>query len=606
LFLANAYPNDQGDYRVVISNSLGAVTSAVAHAALPQNAVASWGQFYELGLDGIYEHRAFAPQGLKDVVAIASGNNFDAALKADGTVVCWGPDAERGYLPAFLRSISNAVGIALQGFHLMILCSDGQAQELYVNQYSPAPLELANIKAIAAGMNHGLVLINNGTVVGRGSSLAVSALPFGLANVKAIATSEQFALALQSNGTIVAWGNIPAPVPSGLAGVVSIAAGNSHCLALKQDGRVVQWGMNAPMDDNPPSWLSNVVAISAGYNISLAVRSDGSLVAWGDTNQFADFEITGLTGISRMAGITAAAIALPTYIARGGVVMGPLLIKNPPRDTQVSEGGTASLEVYVASAAEPINYQWFFNGIPIQGATAPMLILSNVTSSSAGNYSVRVDNGGAVVTSQTAKLRVQAINDGFTAARQIPGGGGRLLGSTLWATRESGEPTHAGNRGGHSLWFLWQAPANSMVTMDTIGSSFDTLLAVYTGPTISNLTLVAADDDGAIFNNNSRVSFAAIAGVTYFIAVDGYNGDAGALIFNLIPQVTMSGLVRASANQFDFLLTAPGQSNVIIEASSDLRLWVPLNTNLAPENGLIQFRDANASQPARYYRALLK
>ncbi len=40
----------------------------------------------------------------------------------------------------------------------------------------------------------------------------------------------------------------------------------------------------------------------------------------------------------------------------------------------------------------------------------------------------------------------------------------------------------------------WTAPTNGLVTLDASGSSFETLLAVYTGITISNLTVVANDD----------------------------------------------------------------------------------------------------------------
>src|SRR5207249_1437574 len=49
------------------------------------------------------------------------------------------------------------------------------------------------------------------------------------------------------------------------------------------------------------------------------------------------------------------------------------------------------------------------------------------------------------------------------------------------ATKELGEPNHAGNSGGHSVWWQWKSPVTATVTLDTIGSSFDTLLAVYTG-----------------------------------------------------------------------------------------------------------------------------
>src|SRR5207253_1272644 len=82
------------------------------------------------------------------------------------------------------------------------------------------------------------------------------------------------------------------------------------------------------------------------------------------------------------------------------------------------------------------------------------------------------------------------------------------------ASKESGEPNHAGEIGGKSVWFLWRAPAvGGIATFDTIGSTFDTLLAVYTGTDFSNLVERTSDDDrGRYFR--SRVQFNAPAGQT--------------------------------------------------------------------------------------------
>ena len=67
------------------------------------------------------------------------------------------------------------------------------------------------------------------------------------------------------------------------------------------------------------------------------------------------------------------------------------------------------------------------------------------------------------------------------------------------------------------------------VTIDTIGSSFDTTLGVYTGTSVSALTLVGGDDDSA-GNQKSRVTFSAASGTVYRIAVDGYNGATGSVV----------------------------------------------------------------------------
>jgi hypothetical protein len=119
-------------------------------------------------------------------------------------------------------------------------------------------------------------------------------------------------------------------------------------------------------------------------------------------------------------------------------------------------------------------------------------------------------------------------NDMFAGAQAIGGASGSLTGSNVGASKESGEPNHAGHAGGHSVWYAWTAPASGTVTIDTVGSAFDTILGVYTGSSVSALTVVASDDDSG-GGLTSKVTFAAMAGVTYRIAVDGYAGAVGSV-----------------------------------------------------------------------------
>src|SRR5207249_1904825 len=68
-------------------------------------------------------------------------------------------------------------------------------------------------------------------------------------------------------------------------------------------------------------------------------------------------------------------------------------------------------------------------------------------------------------------------------------------GSNVGATAEPGEPFHADEIGQKSVWWTWTAPSSGGLTLTTSGSSIDTLLAVYTGSSVSNLTFVAANDE---------------------------------------------------------------------------------------------------------------
>src|SRR5205809_427368 len=131
----------------------------------------------------------------------------------------------------------------------------------------------------------------------------------------------------------------------------------------------------------------------------------------------------------------------------------------------------------------------------------------------------------------------QPVNDAFANGQSLSGSTGSVTGNNVGATKETGEPNHAGDSGGHSVWYRWTAPANTPVTIDTIGSSFDTLLGVYTGSSVSTLTTIASNDDIDGPNQPSRVSFTPVAGTTYQIAVDGWNGDTGTITLNLVQTV---------------------------------------------------------------------
>ncbi|HVF42473.1 MAG TPA: NF038122 family metalloprotease [Pyrinomonadaceae bacterium] len=123
-------------------------------------------------------------------------------------------------------------------------------------------------------------------------------------------------------------------------------------------------------------------------------------------------------------------------------------------------------------------------------------------------------------------------NDNFANAVTIQGASGTVNGTNLSATKEPGEPDHA-DTGGASVWYKWTAPATGTVTFDTVGSDYDTTLAAYTGASVNSLAKLTENDDIVLGDNvRSRISFTANAGVTYRIAVDGFDGDTGSIVLN--------------------------------------------------------------------------
>ncbi len=126
------------------------------------------------------------------------------------------------------------------------------------------------------------------------------------------------------------------------------------------------------------------------------------------------------------------------------------------------------------------------------------------------------------------------VNNNFANAQVLSGCSGSVTGTNVGATKETGEPAHLPVSSGsaHSVWYQWQAPSNGSVTITTENSDYDTILAVYTGSALGGLSLVANDDDSGP-GTTSAITFAGIAGVTYRIAVDGYDNESGGDVGNI-------------------------------------------------------------------------
>ena len=205
-------------------------------------------------------------------------------------------------------------------------------------------------------------------------------------------------------------------------------------------------------------------------------------------------------------------------------VLRGITISAQPLSQTVAPGATIVLSV-IASGNPPPTYQWRLNGVNIPGAIYSTLVLTNVLPIDGGSYSVVVANIGGVVNSSIATLIVNCppltFADNLASRLTISAASGTNSGSNVAATKEAGEPNHAGKVGGASVWLDWRAPMTGIATFSTRGSSFDTLLGIYTGTNIATLTSVTSDDDRGGFAT-SQASFNALAGTDYLIAIDGF------------------------------------------------------------------------------------
>jgi len=332
-----------------VALTLGAAGLAAGPAAAAPSAAApsavttvyTWGDNSagELG-DGSLApaSKPVAVGGLSGVQAIAAGGRHVLALLSGGTVMAWG-DNTFGQLGNGTTSANH----------------DGQ---------NPVPVTgLTGVTQVAAGGEHSLALLANGTVMAWGDnasgqlgdgSTASSDVPVavkGLTGVKAVAAGDLYSVALLTNGTVMTWGDngqgelgdgsdtssdVPVPV-TGLTGVSAVAAGGQHVLALLAGGTAKSWGANesGQLGDGSETFgssdvpvavkgLTGATALSAGYQHSLALLSSGAVVAWGDN---------GFNQLGQPDGF-------PGGIQNSDV---PIAVKGLPKTAAVSAGGLFSL-----------------------------------------------------------------------------------------------------------------------------------------------------------------------------------------------------------------------------------------------------------------------
>ncbi len=279
--------------------------------------------------------------------------------------------------------------------------------------------------ALAGGHGHSLALLQNGTVKAWGDNgggqLGIGPTPYqismpmqipagSLSGVAAIAAGADHCLALLSNGTVMTWGangfgqlgvgntvnqSIPQQIQTtGLSNVVAIAAGYGHCLALLSNGTVRAWGWNSGGElgigntvnqstpqQIPASSLSNVVAVSAGSNHSMALLSNGTVKTWG-VNQYGELGIGNTVNQSTPQQIPASSLSNVVAIHAGGAHNLALLANG----TVKAWGLNAFGQLGIGSTTDQL--------APIQ---VPIGSLSNVAAVAAGfNHSLALLHDGTV------------------------------------------------------------------------------------------------------------------------------------------------------------------------------------------------------------------
>jgi len=259
-----------------------------------------------------------------------------------------------------------------------------------------------------------------------------------------------------------------------------------------------------------------------------------------------------------------------------------------PAGQTVTNGSTITLSTTVSNQL-PVQYQWRRNGVNLSGATGPnFTVTTNAQAWDGGAYDVLVASSVGMLISSDAVVTVSSPALSFS---NFPGGSISIFtngsqtfsgsGNNANATNVPGEPDIEGNPPGHRLWVQWTPPfafTNATVELDTAGSSCDTVLAVYAGSSLSNMTLLVSDDDSA-GGLASRVFFQAGPGTNYLIGVDGFAGATGNIVLNGILTTAIGNLAQFNSDNQpqDQSVTAGGTatfSTSVSNAPNEIYQWL--------------------------------
>ncbi len=234
--------------------------------------------------------------------SVTAGLEAACALRANGTITCWG-DKTYGattLLPGTFESISMGDGFycGVKTDHTLA-CSAGTAQD------DPGPL--------APGVKN---MPQNGTFVtvsvGYSQACAIaeaddSAVCWG-ANMGdpptgsfiAVSTGSSGSMCgIRPDGTLACWG-LSGTLPPASGTFCSVSMGFEAPCGIRTDGTVACWGQNTSGEATPPS--GTFVSVSTSDTFACGVRTDGTLACWGDNTDSRATPPSGSNFVSVSAG----------------------------------------------------------------------------------------------------------------------------------------------------------------------------------------------------------------------------------------------------------------------------------------------------------------
>jgi uncharacterized protein YpmS len=621
LTLSDVQTTQAGNYTVVVSNSWGSVTSAVAAltvyvppeittqpksqpVALGQNisfSVAASGtapftyQWYFDGLSLGWWGQS-STLTLNNVSILNIGNYTVVVANTAGYTTSAAAALTVDYSPGIQTQPQNQSVMQSQNASFSVVAS-GSAPFSYqwsfdgaaISGATNASLTLTDVQTSQAGSYTVVVTNPVGSVTSQAATLTV--------NVPAsITTQPQSQWVTQGQNvslSVAAGGTAPLTYQWYFNGSSLGQAGRSATLSVNNintnntgNYTVVvqnQWGsatsavatlafMVPPVITTQPQSQTVILGQNAAFSVS--ATSTGALsYQWilngtamsGDTNAtlaLTNIQVTDdgsyLVVVTNNAGSITSAVATLTVLVPPG-------IQTQPNNLTVTLGQNASFSV-VANGSAPFSYQWNFDGTAMSGDTNAWLTLTNVQTSQSGSYTVVVVNPAGSVTSQVAALTVN-IPPGITTQPQ----------SQVVAQSQNASFSIVANG---SAPFSYQWNFNDT----TVSAATNATL------TLTNILTTQAGSYMVVVTNNAGSITSAVATLT---------------VTNPVITLSLSGSAGMTPNGFTFQLSVPAGCTYVILASTDLQSWMPIATNVATTGSVVITDTAATNYLNRYYQTIV-
>ena len=245
--------------------------------------------------DGYYFDLRYFPElnTVRNVSAVAAGNNFSAALISDGNVVVWGDNSAGQWVA---NDWSSIVAIAAGANFLVGLQSDGTVITTSTETHTPIDVSSwSDIIEITAGRDFAVGLKNDGTVVATGNNANNQLNVRDWNNIIAIAAGRAFTVGLRADGTCVAVGSNSSKECDVYewTDIVRIDASEYITVGVRENGSVLITGSTGYGNNKiEVSVWSNIIDVAVGSDHVIGLKSDGTLVSSG-ANAFGQTDVSG-------------------------------------------------------------------------------------------------------------------------------------------------------------------------------------------------------------------------------------------------------------------------------------------------------------------------